>query len=231
MKYSQLFSCQLEGVLQIIYPPVCFACNRVDSDVDVFKAICQDCLKYLKPISKKFIQQKILKRIDHSFLDDLWVPYQFDEIFQKIVHLIKYDQMNRLAKYVAHYARGFILGKLQLDDNTLIIPVPLHPSREKERGFNQSIFIAQGIFDRNITENILIRTKPTKSQTELDREERKQNVDEAFAVLDNSLLSEKKVILVDDVVTTGATMNECARVLKMNGVMEVIGLALATPVE
>lgn len=231
MKYSQLFSRQLEGVLQIIYPPVCFICNKVDSDVDICRAICQDCLKSLKPISKKFIQQKILKRIDHCFLDDLWVPYQFDEIFQKIVHLIKYDQMNHLAKYIARYARDSILGKIQLDDNILIIPVPLHPSREKERGFNQSVFIAQGIFDKNITENILNRMKPTKSQTELDREERKQNVHEAFAVLDTSHLSEKKVILVDDVVTTGATMNECARVLKTNGAIEVIGMALASPVE
>lgn len=229
MKLPKFVTQQVEGILQIIYPPVCFICKKVDADVSVSRTICHNCLKSLKPISKKFIQREVLNRIDQCFLDNLWVAYQFDEIFQQIVHLIKYNQMNHLVKYVASYAKISIFSKIQIEHNMIIVPVPLHVSREKERGFNQSKYIAQGLFEKDVSENILIRMKPTKSQTTLDREERKQNVLDAFVVLDSSLLSGKRVILVDDVVTTGATMNECAKVLKMNGVIDVIGVVLASP--
>lgn len=113
------------------------------------------------------------------------------------------------------------------------LPVPLHPIRQKERGYNQSKFISKGmvkILGGTIIENALTRDKNTVSQTTLNREERQQNVHQAFQMGRPSAISGKTIILVDDLITTGATMNECARVLKENGAKQVIGVAVASPI-
>ncbi|GAB4375543.1 MAG: hypothetical protein Kow0042_21070 [Calditrichia bacterium] len=116
----------------------------------------------------------------------------------------------------------------------LIIPVPLHPVREKERGYNQSYHIARGLFSQSglpIHQNLLRRIRHTRSQTELNREERRNNVDQAFQVVHDPEIKGKTIALIDDVVTTGATLNECARVLKLAGARRVLGFTLSTPLD
>lgn len=110
-----------------------------------------------------------------------------------------------------------------------IIPVPLHLSRKRERGYNQSKILAEEISKTvsvPVTKKVLIRKKKTKDQTHLSPEERERNVRGAFVVRANSVLQGKKVILVDDVMTTGATLKECARVIKEAGAREVVGVTL-----
>ncbi len=128
-----------------------------------------------------------------------------------------------------------VVGKYfeQVQDKNFL-PVPLHPIRQKERGYNQSRFISKGIIrihGGNLLELALIRRKNTVSQTNLDRQERQKNVHQAFHIRDGVEVSGKTIVLVDDVITTGATINECARVLKENGVEKVIALAVASPVD
>lgn len=221
----------VEGILQILYPPVCTICDKIFDQIIDIKIICPECLAALKPISKEFIQNEILNRLKNRFLDDLFVYYQFDEIFQKIIYQIKYGKMNRLAFYIAKYAANARLDVFFLEKNITVIPVPLYPQREKERGYNQSSYIAKGFFEVEICEDLLERIKNTRSQTALNREERRENVQQAFLFKRNVSLTERSILLVDDVVTTGATMNECARVLKENGALNVVGVTLAAPVE
>ena len=110
-----------------------------------------------------------------------------------------------------------------------IIPVPLYPSRKRERGYNQSRILAEEVsktISVPLAEKVLIRKKKTKDQTHLSPEERERNVKGAFVVRANLTLQGKKVILVDDVITTGSTLKECARVLKEAGAREVVGVTL-----
>lgn len=117
-----------------------------------------------------------------------------------------------------------------LSAQTLIIPIPLHVKRLREREFNQSAIIASVIgrrFGIPVVANALIRHRHTRPQVELDGKERKENVIGAFSVDDRKIIEGKEIILVDDVYTSGSTVNECARTLKKNGAEKVHVVTIA----
>ena len=112
----------------------------------------------------------------------------------------------------------------------LILPVPLHPDKLRQRGYNQSVLLARAFFPerrKRIRTNLLLRIRPTTPQTNLSGRKRRQNLKKAFAVKDPSEVEGRRILLVDDVFTTGTTVNECARVLKKAGADEVNVLTLA----
>ena len=113
----------------------------------------------------------------------------------------------------------------------IIIPVPINNKRYKERGYNQSLLIAKEIpkFIENIylRTDIIIKSKETKTQSSLNKDERKKNVKGAFEINKNINLANKKILIFDDIYTTGSTVNECAKVLKKFGVKEVNVLTIA----
>jgi ComF family protein len=118
-------------------------------------------------------------------------------------------------------------------DIDAVIPVPLHVGRLKHRGFNQSLLLAHRISERfriPLLFDQLVRTRPTRPQVELSGEERTKNVSGAFAVRNPQTQNDKRIVLVDDVFTTGATMNECASVLKTAGASHVFAVTLARAV-
>ncbi|MFC1502203.1 ComF family protein [bacterium] len=126
-----------------------------------------------------------------------------------------------------------VVDNRMIDKESILIPVPLHKLRYRERGFNQSEIICRSIGSTvsiPVETDILVRTRNTFTQTKLEAEERIRNVNEAFRVRDPNSVQSRTVILVDDVVTTGSTMNSCAKCLKNAGAEKVIGLALARPV-
>ena len=133
---------------------------------------------------------------------------------------------------MGRYSRNFSKDSFSWPEFDLIIPVPLYGGRERERGFNQSLMIAKGFSpagDFSIEPELLLRKKSTRSQTEMGREERITNVHQAFFVPHPHKIKNKKIMLIDDVVTTGATLNECAFQLKKSGAAVVYGLTIATP--
>ena len=116
----------------------------------------------------------------------------------------------------------------------MVIPVPLHRARERERGFNQSEVLAEGTsraMGTALTKGILKRRKNTKDQTYLNAQQRAENVNGAFVVSQPEKVCGKGVILVDDVMTTGATLNECARMLQEAGAAQVLAATLAVVVD
>jgi competence protein ComFC len=232
MNIKNIIIKQLQGLLHLVYPPICLSCQRIIDTQTMVGNICKLCLDKLKPIPPNYVSDHILNRLIPPYLDDIQIFFQFDEIMQTIIHHVKYQQMNNCAIQIAQYASHSYDSLIER--NKLIIPVPLHPLREKERGYNQSYYIAKGFFDNDIdyiNHKILVRVRSTKTQTELNREERQQNVQDAFKVNSIEPIKDKLVVLVDDVVTTGATMNECAKILLDAGAKKVVGYALATPVE
>jgi ComF family protein len=112
----------------------------------------------------------------------------------------------------------------------LVIPVPLHPKRLRQRSFNQSLLLARPVaagLNVDLDYLSLRRIRFTQPQANLTSDERKKNVRRAFGVMEPNGLEGRKVLLVDDVATTGSTLNECARVLKKAGVKEVFCLTIA----
>jgi len=156
-----------------------------------------------------------------------------EEKINKAIKLLKYRFIKGLSPYLSDYLTSFLYhleeGVFIKNQNVLIIPIPLHWRRENWRGFNQSKLIASDLAaGLNITRSEqLKRIKYKKPQTQLKKLARHKNIKNSFA-WKGGRLDKKIVILVDDVVTTGATMNEAARALKQNGARKVIGLAVAS---
>jgi ComF family protein len=147
-----------------------------------------------------------------------------------VVHKFKYGRKVSLGKPLGRLmARGCeeFLSALRAD---LIVPVPLHPKRLRWRGFNQSVLLARQVSRAYATPMdlfVLARCRETPPQTQLSEEERRKNMRGAFAVNARTSIKEKTILLVDDVYTSGATVNECSRALRRAGAKGVYVLTLA----
>jgi ComF family protein len=161
-------------------------------------------------------------------IDGIRSPFRFEETVRKAVHQLKYQNLRaiapRLADLLADYLRSNPLP------GEVLAYVPLHPRRLRERGYNQSELLAKELSSRislPLIEGCLIRVKQARPQVKaVDVEERRRNVSDAFACRDDRVRG-KQIILVDDVCTSGATLESCAVALKRGGAMSVWGLTLA----
>lgn len=174
------------------------------------------------------------KKINHPFAFSLYV-FRPDSDVQKFVHSIKYEGFKNLGIFA-----GEILGKELLLNNfnslkeyDFILPVPLHPSKQRERGYNQSDLISEGlsrILGIPVKNDIIKRTKNTKSQTNLDINQRKKNVENAFRINKKyyGFLKDKNVILLDDVITTGSTIKEILTVILRANAKNIFVTSLAS---
>jgi ComF family protein len=143
---------------------------------------------------------------------------------KEIVHALKYDRRRSISPRLGALMRE--RGEALLRDADVVVPVPLHPRREYERGFNQAEDLA-GHLGLPVA-RLLRRMRHTPSQIDLPKERRRENVRDAFGLMDEPLGSSIRiVVLVDDVATTGATLSECAAVLKAAGVKDVRALTAA----
>jgi ComF family protein len=166
------------------------------------------------------------------------LPYKENTLAQKLIYNFKYKPyLKDLAPTLASILiEHFILTNKNTDDfweNSILVPVPLHIKKSRERGYNQSEELAKElskIINIPVATDVLIKIKETKAQAESKREERIKNLQSAFAVkpaFASELQRGKKVFLVDDVYTTGSTMQECASVLLNAGVKSVWGIVIA----
>ena len=155
--------------------------------------------------------------------------------FSKIIYQLKYGGMKRLGKFLGEIAgRELILQfeKENLREFDLLIPVPLYKTKYRERGYNQSDLICNGInkyLELEFIPDLVERVKHTSTQTKLNREQRINNMKDAFDMNEKykDYIYGKRIIVADDVVTTGSTMNEVIKVLKDNGCGEVMGCSVA----
>jgi len=167
-------------------------------------------------------------------------PFNYSNpVARELIHTLKYGKLmaaaEPLASVLAEYLSASI-SNFELEiSNYIILPIPLHPRRERERGFNQALVLAELLKGKSeilreipILTGVLVRIKPTLSQTKRKgREGREENVRNCFGVLKPELISGKDIFLVDDVFTSGATMREAVRVLKSAGAGKITALAAA----
>ena len=221
----------LSGLLDLFYPPRCPGCGRMGS------LFCEKCRAQIQ-----FIESPCCRRCGRplpqsglcpgcqgvlSHLDGIMAVAVFAEPLRQAIHSLKYENGVALAAPL-----GAIMTeawhRLDLPAADLILPVPLHGRRLAERGYNQSALLA-GVLGRGVgvpvDEHLLSRHRATIPQVGLSQQQRQQNVENAFACR-NGLL-DKAVVVVDDVCTTGATLEACAQVLRDAGAMSVWGFTLA----
>ncbi|MCF6240938.1 MAG: ComF family protein [Bacteroidales bacterium] len=217
------------------FPRKCVNCGKNLDKTE--QEICKNCLNRLP--ETKFINnhenpvfQKFWGRVNIEFAFSMYY-FSKQSVLQYLLHHIKYKGRKELA-YVLGKSLGQELKKsARFKDCDLIIPVPLHPEKEKKRGYNQSEWIAKGVSESlNIPENtvLLQRHVNSKSQTRKNRKERWENVRSAFSLKTNKKADYKHVLLIDDVITTGATLEACSALLinELNLKVSVASLAYAS---
>ena len=232
-----------ELLMDALFPPLCLNCGKNLAGAEKNDGICLDCLSkivihrtFFCPICRARLPEN--KKICHKSSPYLLgAVTNYDDLAKNLIHRLKYDSWSRLKKPISVILRSY-LKNLQfgvLSDNFfknyIVIPIPLHKNRERERGFNQAELIGRIIAEEYglpLENKILIRAKETKSQAELKNwEQRKENLESAFKIADSADLKNKNVILVDDVYTSGATINEAAKVLKSAGCKKIIAFVIA----
>ena len=239
----------LLAVLDLVYPPQCAGCRQpMGESSDLLCAECwaaitasysHRCPRCSCPLEQTEDEEGVSGGAGpcpncaswEPVFDRLLVLGPFEGPMQQAVHALKFKQNRRL---------GFELGRRaalcedlagELSALQALIPVPLYPARERERGYNQSLLLARGmasVLDIPIQEKVLRRKRATRQQATLDAGERQDNLRGAFEVV-GALLPGLRVGVVDDVVTTGATLNACAWALKEVGMRSVWGVAVASP--
>jgi ComF family protein len=154
----------------------------------------------------------------------------FEDPLKEIIHHFKYQSRRSLAHPLALRLAAVYRENASAFDVNLVIAIPLHRSREAERGFNQATELARHFCRETslpLLERVLQRIRATQIQAGLSRRERRINLKGAFQVTQPEKLSGKKILVIDDVFTTGATLNECAKILKHHGAARVCLLTLA----
>jgi len=215
-----------ELLLNFFFPLQCVNCGRLLA-ADNKDRICEDCLSRII-----YLNRPIDIRLS---LDRIWSVAVYDGVLKELIHQFKYKEKKYLANSLGKLLVDFVEKYLKEERFDYIVPIPLEKARQKKRGYNQAELLARILgeaVDKPILTNLVERRKKTKPQFGLNREERFENLSGAFEISksgeqDISTIAGKTVLLLDDLATTGATLNECARVFKEAGVSEVYGLVLA----
>lgn len=201
----------IKDLISIAFPNNCIGCNEVLLKGEEF--ICLKC-NFQIPFCEDYIFNSSDWLTDEN--TQLFGLFFYDKkgVTQSIIHEIKYKGNIKLASYLGEILGGNIKEKGVVIDT--VIPVPLHKKRLKQRGYNQAEEIAKGIgksLSKEVSTNLLVRTKYTQTQTSKDKQLREENILNAFDINLKQQKEIKNVLLVDDVITTGATINECLKTL------------------
>ncbi len=224
-----------DDLLTILFPRICYACGNHLMRNE--KLICTEChvliprtdyhLQDDNPVARLFWGRcRIEKAAAFSF-------YNRDSRIRHLIHNLKYKGIREIGSELGKIYGLILFSSGFTNDIDIIIPVPLHPRKERVRGFNQSALIAQGISEASgipVDMVSLQRVASSSTQTRKSRYERWKNVEGTFHVTDPASVREKHILLVDDVITTGSTMESCVtELLKQEGV-RVSAVALAVSV-
>ena len=215
-------------IFDFFLPRFCPGCNKKLLPDE--KPVCTDCLisiliadeqRLEDEYERNFSSLKIIKDFYSRFV------FETDKTLQSVIHALKYQKKFKLGMLLGEIlSEGIKTRNWQVD---LIVPVPIHPLKKVERGYNQSDYIVKGLSKSlNIpySTKLIKRTRHTESQTKLKMKARAQNVADAFDVRNPKIINGKNILLVDDIITTGATIQECGRALVKGGAKTVFACSV-----
>ena len=205
----------INNLLELFFPSLCISCgNRLISQE---KFLCLNCWFDL-PVTNfhldanNKVAQLFWGRVQIESVTSFF-SYKKGSKYQQLIHFLKYKGLKELG-FETGRRFGFVLAdSVNFNSVDLIVPVPLHPKKQKKRGYNQSEWIARGMavsMQKQISTNNLFRKEHTSTQTRKNRFERWQNVEDIFDVNDPGKFSGLHILLIDDVITTGSTLEACA---------------------
>lgn len=230
------------ALLDVILPPICHICHSFIPNADklhicptcrdrlplVFSPLCSICGIPFTGAGDDHRCGACLTHPPH--FDSARAHFLYEGPIRDLIHSFKYNQHTHLRSPLALLTLEGVGGFLANHKPNLIVPVPLHHSRLRHRGFNQAVLLGR-IFSRQLSLSMLpdalVRTRPTEPQIMLSAAERRLNVKGAFSVKRAERIAGKRILLLDDVITTGSTMDECARELKKAGAEVVIATSIA----
>ena len=240
MIITQKISQIIDFILDLIFPKTCSGCGKENS------YFCQVCLekvplieKFCCPVCEKlsWLGKTCSSCQRKTYLTGLIYACSYKtSIVKEAIQALKYNYLQELAKPLTSLLIKLIRNSYFLSNfnepisNYLIIPIPLYHKKFLWRGFNQAELITKELakeFDLRSKNDLLIKIKDTASQVDLKGEKRLLNVKDVFQVKNKKIIRGKIIFLVDDVITTGATLNEAAKVFKKAGAKEIWGLAIA----
>lgn len=215
-----------EQILNLIFPPKCIFCKKVLNTGAKLYA-CEDCctqIPYMKNGNINLIKSS-------NYYDDIICVCEYSGIIKEA--LIRYKFFNKPSYYrtFAQLLYNKISEMTEWEKADIIVSVPLYRKKERQRGYNQSHLISKHLgklLGIKVDGSLIIRTKNTDSQSLLNRVQRLQNVKDAFQVTDATAVYGKSILILDDILTTGTTLNECCKVLKSSGARKVTAAVIAT---
>jgi competence protein ComFC len=225
----------LRAFASLLYPPACAICS---ADVAACKYLCDECEAKLVRIEPPFCSKcsepfpgAITNPFDCAncahrtlYFENAVSAFRSGGMVRRVILDFKYGRQVHLRHLVASWLFVALQDdRLQAREFNLIVSVPLHPARERERGFNQATLLAELLSAHTSIPSrpVLERIRYTTTQTAFDRAERMENLRGAFRVRKNADVRQLRILLVDDVLTTGSTLSECARVLRRGGARSV----------
>lgn len=231
-----------DGIFSAFFPDTCRLCELPLVEASRVP-VCFDCMAAIAPWSQAVRCSLCQRDVSHKasldeagvcgvclsspqVLDRVWTYGPYSGGLRQLIHLLKYDGMVPLAKSLGERSAGVLSSELRAD---LVVPAPLHWSRRMSRGFNQSLLLARTVANQlgaPLVPSALRRKRATPAQAGLSGQRRRASLRGAFEARPN-LVDGLTVLLVDDVVTTGATIEACARALKKAGAAQVMAVAVA----
>lgn len=236
----------IHSFLDLIYPRKCPGCKLPRSGGFVQETVCADCWQAIEKNTPPFCSScgrhlsadRITEntcadcRARRPHFDRAFAPCVYTGVIQELIQEFKYRGKDYLEKPLSALMIGFIEDYgIPVDSFGGIVPIPLHPARLREREFNQAELLSRSIsrrFNLSVLGKTLVRTRHTAMQAQLPDSRRRANIAGSFTVTDPAPLSGRNILLIDDVLTTGATASEAASTLKQAGASSVTVMTLAS---
>ena len=215
----------VNALADFLFPPACAVCG---SRMEWEDGLCGACRKRLTSLSRVYeAPERTIGNVDSV---TILLPYIEDT--RQVIHGLKYHGMPETGIFLGKLLAAKTITAADSGAEIILVPIPLHPLKLRERGYNQSERIARGISEITglpVAENIVRRTRHTGTQTSLTAVERSRNVAGVFTLTGGRSVEGAAVVIVDDVLTTGATVSDCARVIREGGASSVHAAVASTP--
>jgi len=201
-------------MLDILYPQICGICGKID-----YKSLCNKCkIKLEKEF--KFQTDNYEDDLSKNFVEHNYF-FKYENIIRSQILALKFQEKPYIYKTITYFLKNKQKYLENLKKYDIILIVPISKQRKKERGYNQSQLIAKDIskiVKVPIQKNILFKIKNTAPQSTLNKKQREENTKGVYKIINENKLNNKKILIIDDIYTTGNTVNECAKVLIQKGI-------------